>query len=378
MLRACLTLYPLLPLEMSRASAGDDKHDDASAGTSSVANCRVLLLVGLPGCGKSTLARSLQPHWHWLDSDTAKLDDLIVAANKLLRHGQRVTIDRCNITRDERAHTLQQLHKGTNIDCVWFDVAETTCLSRVLNRQGHATLTQAKMQRKGELYVKRLISGVAQHLQPPVQGEGYRALHTINDDISLLALFDALIAVVPSAARKPICLDDGSSLSAEFTQSLSPSPSQHANATATHLPIIKFPRTPHLFSTGATAVSTDDLLVSPAQSARFVGPNASIVVVQEKVDGANLGFTLLPDWSIAVQNRSHYVTASSHAQFSLLPQWMEQHSAELIQALLPPGRYTVGSLSIHPLQALIVPQAELRLYAICLCACYVQYRSAVR
>ena len=327
---------------MSRPFTVDKKHNTASASTAAGPGCRVLLLVGLPGCGKSTLARSLQSHWHWLDSDTAKLDDLLPAANKLLRHGQRVTIDRCNVTKDERLHILQQLNKGTKVNCIWFDAAEATCLSRVLARRGHATLTEAKMQRKGAEYVQRLISGFAQRLQPPSLDEGYGAVHVANSDTSLLALFEALTADVPPADRTALLLDDGSALSAATTPSLPSSSSVPADTTVTRSTITKFPRTPHLFATGGSALSTDDLLLSPAQSLRFVGPNASTVVVQEKVDGANIGFTLMADWSIVVQNRAHYVTSATHAQFSMLPQWIEQHKAELNDVLSPPGRYTVS------------------------------------
>jgi len=326
---------------MSRPSTAEKKQKTASASSSAASGCRVLLLVGLPGSGKSTLARSLQPHWHWLDSDTAKLDDLLAAANKLLRHGQRVTLDRCDVTKDERLHILQQLNTA-KVDCVWFDVDEATCLQRVLSRRGHATLSEAKMARKGEEYVKRMISGIAQRFQPPTVDEGYRAVHVVNSDESFMARFNALTADVPAGQRKTLLLDDGSTLQTEaVVPQPPPSPVESAAAATTRSTITKFPRTPHLFATGGSALSTDDLLLSPSQSQRFIGPKAAAVVVQEKVDGANIGFTLMADWSIAVQNRSHYVTAATHAQFSLLPQWIELHKAELNDLLAPPGRYTV-------------------------------------
>ena len=298
--------------------------------------------------GKSTLARNLQPHWHWLDSEAGKLNELLVGANKLLRRGQRVAIDRCNVTRDERLHILQQLSAGVNVACVWFDVAETTCLPRVLSRRGHATLTEAKLQRKGKEFVARMLSGFAQRLQPPSLDEGYSALHVVNDDASLQAVFAAHI-VDTSAGRKTILLDDGSTLLAE-PEVLTPTlASQPPDTTRLRSAIIKYPQTPHLLATGGSALSTDDLLLSPAQSRRFVGPEASVVLVQEKVDGANIGLTLMADWSVAVQNRAHYVTAATHAQFSALPQWIEQHKAELNDLLAPPGRYTVALNTTHRL-----------------------------
>ena len=336
---------------MSRPSAAERTQDSSSVTPSSIRHSStsvpaicVLLLVGLPGSGKSTLARSLQPHWHWLDSDSAKLDDLLAAANKLLKHGQRVVIDRCNVSTDERIGIVAQLNKGASrVECVWFNVPEATCLTRVLSRRGHPTLTEAKMARKGKEYVKRMIGGFAQRLQSPTVSEGYRALHIVDSDESLLALFEHFSADLPADSRKSIALDDGSALQAATAVVEPMPPSTELSLAVPRSAIKKFPRTPHLFATGGSALSTDDLLLSPSQSGRFVGPKAAAVVVQEKVDGANLGFTLAADWSIAVQNRSHYVTAATHAQFSVLPQWIEQHRAELIDILSPPGRYTVRS-----------------------------------
>lgn len=214
------------------------------------------------------------------------------------------------------------------------------------------------MARKGEEYVQRMIGGIAQRLQPPSVDEGYRAVHVVNSDESLLALFDTLTAAVPFTQRPTLLLDDGSALQTASTPPLPPSAplADTTTTVATRPSIMKFPRTPHLFTTGGSALSTDDLLLSPAQSQHFVGSHASTVVVQEKVDGANIGLTLLGDWSVAVQNRSHYVTAATHAQFSLLPQWIEVHKAELNDILSPPGRYTVSlihTLTPAPLASLV-------------------------
>jgi hypothetical protein len=79
--------------------------------------------------------------------------------------------------------------------------------------------------------------------------------------------------------------------------------------------IAKFPRTHHLFDTGGSAVSSDDLVLATGDElGTWFGPDARELVVQEKIDGANLGISLTADYQVLCQNRSHYVNSSSHSQ----------------------------------------------------------------
>jgi atypical dual specificity phosphatase len=59
------------------------------------------------------------------------------------------------------------------------------------------------------------------------------------------------------------------------------------------------------------------------------------VVAEEKVDGANLGFSLTKDYEVRCQNRAHFVTSASHAQWRSLDTWLEEHSWALCQLLEP-------------------------------------------
>ena len=66
--------------------------------------------------------------------------------------------------------------------------------------------------------------------------------------------------------------------------------------------LIKFPRTEHIFDAGGSAIARDDLLIDPKDAhARFLSGQA--LTVEEKVDGANLGISLAPDYSVRFQNR---------------------------------------------------------------------------
>ena len=57
------------------------------------------------------------------------------------------------------------------------------------------------------------------------------------------------------------------------------------------------------------------------------------VVVEEKVDGANLGISINAQWRLRVQNRS--TRSSTHKQFSTLDAWLEAHSSALFQVMEP-------------------------------------------
>jgi ATP-dependent RNA circularization protein (DNA/RNA ligase family) len=91
----------------------------------------------------------------------------------------------------------------------------------------------------------------------------------------------------------------------------------------------RFPSTPHVaWLSGGTP--RDDKLLSAAQSHELL---ASEVVVEEKLDGANMGISDAPDGSIRAQNRGQYVTPPFTGQFQPLGRWLAQHEDGLFEAL---------------------------------------------
>ncbi|SHF59707.1 RNA ligase [Lampropedia hyalina DSM 16112] len=93
----------------------------------------------------------------------------------------------------------------------------------------------------------------------------------------------------------------------------------------------RFPSTPHLVWLG-TGKPRDDKILSPDEATALLTAD---VVVEEKVDGANLGFSLTPDAHLQVQNRGQYLHEPYSGQFARLPQWLELHGAALAAALTP-------------------------------------------
>lgn len=98
--------------------------------------------------------------------------------------------------------------------------------------------------------------------------------------------------------------------------------------------VIKFPRTKHLIN--YKSATRDDLLCTNYEQDMFVSEALkSNIIIEEKVDGANLGILVTYDYKVKVQNRSHFVNSNYHPQFKLLDKWIAQHTSELILILEP-------------------------------------------
>ncbi|KAF9548631.1 hypothetical protein EC957_005870 [Mortierella hygrophila] len=141
-------------------------------------------------------------------------------------------------------------------------------------------------------------------------------------------------------------------------------------------PLQKFPRTPHLFdpltiqqswnqgtdrlltttapalqdsesTTGrSAAISRSDLLLPPSALHQVFAPKPhQVLTVEEKMDGANIGFSVLhfktmngfagisesgPPPKIRIQNRNHFVHPDDHWQFKKLGGWLEKHREEIL------------------------------------------------
>jgi ATP-dependent RNA circularization protein (DNA/RNA ligase family) len=91
----------------------------------------------------------------------------------------------------------------------------------------------------------------------------------------------------------------------------------------------RFPHTPHLAWLGKGAPRDDKVLSSEEAHALLSGE----VVVEEKLDGANLGFSVSPDRVVRIQNRGQYLSAPFTGQFEKLEKWFSFHTDGLFDAL---------------------------------------------
>ena len=99
----------------------------------------------------------------------------------------------------------------------------------------------------------------------------------------------------------------------------------------------KFKRTKHIFDAGGNGVTRDDLVMTKKEADSFL--KNSTFVIEEKVDGANIGLSTDENFTIRAQNRSHFVNSSTHKQFSTLDTWIGEHSEDLYKILSPLGKF---------------------------------------
>ncbi len=99
----------------------------------------------------------------------------------------------------------------------------------------------------------------------------------------------------------------------------------------------RFPHTPHLAWLGE-GLPRDDKVLLPIEVMALLAGN---VVVEEKLDGANVGLSLTPDGILRAQNRGQYLAEPHAGQFARLPAWLAQHD-EGLRAVLKPNLILFG------------------------------------
>ncbi|MDY0062047.1 MAG: RNA ligase family protein [Myxococcota bacterium] len=94
----------------------------------------------------------------------------------------------------------------------------------------------------------------------------------------------------------------------------------------------RFPHTPHLAWLGE-GEPRDDKVLSPPEADELLDGE---VVVEEKIDGANLGFSTTEDGELQCQNRGSYLQLDAcHPQFRPLRAWLGPCRTPLVDALWP-------------------------------------------
>lgn len=85
----------------------------------------------------------------------------------------------------------------------------------------------------------------------------------------------------------------------------------------------KFPSTPHLTDLGGIGLRSDKIF-NRQEADRFL---SKPIVVEEKIDGANLGISLSPSGEIRFQNRGNWLEAPFRGQWKPLRDWSTARQA---------------------------------------------------
>lgn len=105
--------------------------------------------------------------------------------------------------------------------------------------------------------------------------------------------------------------------------------SEKARSIAAMTDFFRYPHTAHL-AWLADGQPRDDKVLSSAEATEFL---AGEIVVEEKLDGANLGFSVGRDGSLRVQNRGQYLVPPFVGQFTRLGDWLSAHQDSLLDVL---------------------------------------------
>jgi len=79
---------------------------------------------------------------------------------------------------------------------------------------------------------------------------------------------------------------------------------------------IKYPRTPHMFGSRGT---DDDKHLDRGESSELIADRS--LIVEEKLDGTNVGIHFTTAGRMVLQCRGHEITEGMHAQYDLFKQW---------------------------------------------------------
>ena len=138
---------------------------------------KVVLFCGLPGSGKSTVAK-IMGAYGWTIVSQDELGSRGACAKymrMMLEKGKNIVVDRCNFNAHQRKNWIDiAIECGvTNISCVEFKTKPDVCLARAAKRTDHPTI-------KNEEGAKKAINNIKKDWTDPNKQEGFTSIKIIQ------------------------------------------------------------------------------------------------------------------------------------------------------------------------------------------------------
>jgi len=162
---------------------------------------KAIVTVGLPGSGKSTFAKRLEPFgWIRLNQDELGSRKLVeLHMEKALREGFDVIVDRCNFDYWQRNVWIRlcQNFNITQIWCLFFDIPAQICKERVSARTNHPSIPSGD---SGFAVVDKFVGLMI----PPKLIEGFIDIIIVKPetDINAVVKFFSLIVHKPETRHR--------------------------------------------------------------------------------------------------------------------------------------------------------------------------------
>lgn len=137
---------------------------------------KMLVLVGLPGSGKSTYAKTMQGYEVVNQDLLGNREICIKRTRAYLKQGKSVIIDRTNINKKQRSYWLN-IAKEFNIvpECVVFEIDTDYAKERIINRKNHPTIKENTPLEK----IDAIIEMFRKSYEKPESNEGFSNIELI-------------------------------------------------------------------------------------------------------------------------------------------------------------------------------------------------------